>query len=314
MKRSVAIIPWVLISAVLLSCGKSLEVNIKDSYIFTPPSVLKPMYPVKAGLDVAMTVSKVKITDNITEAMIIELKSKNLFEQVAVKGSTEEDVLLAYKIEDYRDKESIGLKFTLSMFKMPEKYKIYCNSVIEKKAGDKIESTDEFIALFKKAMDASILHLQADLEAMAKAGNLPVRTSTKQISLAVLEFQDSNDVAKKEGDAAAFSNMLMTGLAKAAHFKVVERSIIEKAIQELKFQTTGLTDQKGAKELGKIINADCLVYGNVARLDELIVINVRAVDVKTGELVLTDELRTKSKEEIPGLIDQLCKKIASKYR
>jgi TolB-like protein len=200
------------------------------------------------------------------------------------------------------------------MSKMPENYKIYCNSIVEKQAGEKFANAEEFIALLKKGFDSSMAHLKASLESMAKEGNLPVRASGKQVSLAVLEFQDSNEVAKKEGDAAAFSSMLMTGLAKAAHFKVVERSIIEKAIQELKFQNTGITDQENAKQLGKLINADCLVYGNVARLNELIVINVRAVDVKTGELVLTDELRTKSKEDIPGLIDQLSKKIASKYR
>ncbi len=312
--KKVGVLSVMILLAGLLNCGSSLEVNVKDTYVFTPPSVLKPLYPLRAGLVVDMSVSKIKIVDNLTSAMAIELKGKNLFEQIAPKGVIEEDIRVLFKIEDYKEEGFTGLKLTLSVNKMPENYRIYCNSVIEKKAGEKLASADEFITLLKKAVDSSMKHLQANLESMAKEGNLPVRASGRQISLAVLEFQDSNEVAKKEGDAAAFSNMLMTGLAKATHFKVVERNIIKKAIQELNFQSTGVTDQENAKQLGKLINADCLVYGNVARLNELIVINVRAVDVKTGELVITDELRTKSKEDIPGLIDQLSKKIASKYR
>jgi TolB-like protein len=313
MKRLNLIFIFILCAG-LLNCGKSLEVNIKDTYIFTSPSVLKPLYPIKAGIDTESALAKIKITDNLADIIILELKGKNLFETTTVKGSAEEDIVLFYKIEDYKDDKNIGLKLSLAMYKMPENLRIYCNVVTEKKEGTKIESADEFVTLLKNGMNISTQHLQASLESMAKAGNLPVKASTRQISLAVLEFQDSNEIAKSEGDAAAFSNMLMTGLTKAAHFKVVERSIIDKALTELQFQATGVTDQEKAKQLGNLINADCLVYGNVARLGELIVINIRSVDVKTGELVITDELRTKSKEEIPDLIDQLCKKIASKYR
>lgn len=313
MKR-ISFIIILILCAGFPNCFKSLEVNVKDTYIFTPPSVMKPLYPIRAGIDAEMALSKIKITDNLADIIILELKGKNLFENTASKGSDEEDVLLVYKIEDYKDDKNTGLKLNICMFKMPENYKIYTDTVIDKKEGGKIEHADVFVCLLKNCINASVEHLQASLESMAKAGNLPVRASTKQISLAVLEFQDSNETAKSEGDAAAFSNMLMTGLTKAAHFKVVERSIIEKAIHELKFQATGITDQENAKQLGKLINADCLIYGNVARLGELIIINIRSVDIKTGELVITDELRTKSKEEIPDLIDQLCKKIASKYR
>ncbi|MCQ2592967.1 MAG: CsgG/HfaB family protein [Treponema sp.] len=67
--------------------------------------------------------------------------------------------------------------------------------------------------------------------------------------------------------------------------KIVERSNLQKILEEQKFQSSGLVDENSAKEIGKIAGVDYVCYGTLKRSGDMFSVNSRIVDVQSGEVV-----------------------------
>lgn len=78
---------------------------------------------------------------------------------------------------------------------------------------------------------------------------------------------------------------LVTRLFQANQFKVIERSLLENALVELKFNLSDLVDPSVAKQLGRVVGADAIVVGTVTDLGQSIKINARIITVESGEVI-----------------------------
>jgi hypothetical protein len=130
-------------------------------------------------------------------------------------------------------------------------------------------------------------------------------------TIAVLNFEAKN-VGQETADAV--SDILSTELFNTQRFRVIERQAINKVINELKFQMTGVTDMSQAIEIGKMLNAEKVVVGTVSKFgDRTIIINIKLVDVKTSNLELAEKTQTDRGEEgLPEAVDELVQRIAQK--
>jgi TolB-like protein len=126
-----------------------------------------------------------------------------------------------------------------------------------------------------------------------------VNLSGKNVVCAVFQFKDAVE-GEKYGDPLA--SMMMTSLTKTVNIKVVERDRIQKAIKELEFQTSGLSDTTTAKEVGKFLNADFLIYGEVSKIKDTYHVIIHVVDVKLGEIVLSRDIDTADPNEFRDLV------------
>ena len=90
-------------------------------------------------------------------------------------------------------------------------------------------------------------------------------------------------------------------------YKVIERSQMEKILDQFNFQSTGCTDVECAIELGKMLNAERIIIGSVGLVGNTYSITARMVDVETAETVgfadyqnrgERDELLTKGISEV----------------
>jgi len=81
------------------------------------------------------------------------------------------------------------------------------------------------------------------------------------------------------------SEELITKLFETERFKVIERSLLEKALEELKFNTTDLVDPTIAKQVGKVVGADAIVTGTLSDLVQSVKINARVIMVESGEVI-----------------------------
>ena len=118
-----------------------------------------------------------------------------------------------------------------------------------------------------------------------------------------------------------------------AGYQIVERSMIEKIISELKFSMSGFTDQQGI-EVGKMLNVGAVIFGavtsyNKERLTPAIYttvgFSVKAVDVETGVIIWkgnhtrtvywdifdTDSLPSLSREVAKEIVASFLKKTAN---
>jgi len=72
-------------------------------------------------------------------------------------------------------------------------------------------------------------------------------------------------------------------------YDVVERTQVEKILEEQEFQTSGVTSALDPVQMGRILNVDAIVIANVAALGEQISMTAKMTDVETGSLLWIGE-------------------------
>jgi TolB-like protein len=84
---------------------------------------------------------------------------------------------------------------------------------------------------------------------------------------------------------AFLAEELTTRLVIAKPHTVVERSLLDKAFQELRLNQTDLVDPKHAKAFGRLTGADAVLVGSTADLGDQIRVAVRLVETETGTVL-----------------------------
>jgi len=65
-------------------------------------------------------------------------------------------------------------------------------------------------------------------------------------------------------------------------YKVIERSQMDKILDEMQFQRTGCTDEECAVEVGKVLGVERIIIGSVGLVGETYTINSRIIDIETA--------------------------------
>lgn len=124
------------------------------------------------------------------------------------------------------------------------------------------------------------------------------KLKNKQIAVLPFPYHDGGT----SSDSTIISEKLITKIVGKNKFQVVERSLLEKVIGELKLQNSGMISQESAKKIGNILGVEAILTGTLIDLGEgSIEINARLIHTETG-LVLAaanDQIqRTWEKESV----------------
>ncbi len=84
-------------------------------------------------------------------------------------------------------------------------------------------------------------------------------------------------------------------------YQVVDRNTINLVIEEQKFQLSDLVDEERTVKIGKLLGAQFIVTGNLAKIEELFTMSLRIIDVETGIIV------SQVSGEIEGNLNELLK-------
>jgi hypothetical protein len=133
------------------------------------------------------------------------------------------------------------------------------------------KTTIVFLALF---LSFSLSHSQE----AAPAGE-------KKINVGVMDL-------KTEGEIKSASNILSDRLRaelfNTGKFQVMERGEMDAILKEQGFQQSGSCDDKACMvEVGQLLGVDRMVAGSLGQLGSLYLINLRIINVKTGQLMDT---------------------------
>lgn len=94
----------------------------------------------------------------------------------------------------------------------------------------------------------------------------------------------SSFVGKPTEIGQEIAETLGTDLAKSDRLVLVERSQLDKALRELRLQSSGLTEPNQARRVGRLVGADAVIVGSFYLRGQQIVINARLVDVRTARV------------------------------
>jgi len=111
--------------------------------------------------------------------------------------------------------------------------------------------------------------------------SLPLIESGPLRPLAVLYFGYNN---VDSAVARSATIMLENRLFKSPYVRLLERNQIDKILNELHLQQSGLTVSK-AIEIGKLIEAELILLGSIDKLESELHITARLVDVNSGQIV-----------------------------
>jgi TolB-like protein len=119
--------------------------------------------------------------------------------------------------------------------------------------------------------------------------------SAARAKVAVLDFKNNGLL---QGDAAVLVDLLSSALARTPRFQILERSNIERVMREAQFAKSDAADQSSQLQIGKMLAADYVVVGSVARVGSRYIMDARIVAVITGETERSSSVVRNSLDEL----------------
>jgi TolB-like protein len=112
---------------------------------------------------------------------------------------------------------------------------------------------------------------------------IPCLAESKLPLVAVLPM-DGRGLTSDE--ASVITDLLGTELMRTGSFRVMERSQMDNVLKEQGFQKSGACDNSQcAVEMGQLLGIDRMVVGSIGKVGRTYLVNVRMVNVGTGEVV-----------------------------
>jgi TolB-like protein len=132
--------------------------------------------------------------------------------------------------------------------------------------------------------------------------------------IAVLYF----DVAAATDDydylATGIPEMLITDLANQRDITVIERERLDEVLQELALGGSGITDNATALEVGKVLNVELLIMGNLTVAGESFRLDTKILEVETAEVLGAVKAATQDEGDLFDLVDATSAALIDKLR
>ncbi|HON89539.1 MAG TPA: VWA domain-containing protein [Spirochaetales bacterium] len=106
---------------------------------------------------------------------------------------------------------------------------------------------------------------------------------TKDTPIAILPITAQTD--ENKAVAEYFSEQILITASKLKRCKLVERKDLQKILEELELQLSGLVDEKNAAKVGYLLGAEVLITGTLYVKDGKYEIFVKLLRVSTGEIL-----------------------------
>jgi TolB-like protein len=130
--------------------------------------------------------------------------------------------------------------------------------------------------------------------------------------VSVLYFENTTQNSDYDWISKGLADMLITDLAQAGPLIVVEREALEKFLKEQALSLSGIMEENRAVKVGKLLDANQLVYGSYIINGKDIRIDARIANVSTGAITAGIETSGKIKK-IFELEKALAQKILGQF-
>jgi len=122
--------------------------------------------------------------------------------------------------------------------------------------------------------------------------NTPLPEEKPRITILNLEPRNLN-----ETDGLILTELISSSIIKTGRYQVIEAGQRNKVIEESRFSLSGLTEENQI-EIGKMLAAKKMVAGSISRLSDKVILNIRILDIETGETLFATYKVYGSLEEV----------------
>lgn len=102
--------------------------------------------------------------------------------------------------------------------------------------------------------------------------------------ITVFDFKSEN-ISKS--DSILIVDLITSSLISTNKYRVIERSQRKKILEEINFSLSGCVDDSCQIEIGKMLSAEYIITGSIGKVGNKFVLNLRVLDVETGESIST---------------------------
>ena len=129
------------------------------------------------------------------------------------------------------------------------------------------------------------------------------------LRIAVFDLEAIEGVTKER--AASVSEILRTEIGDTGVFEVIERSYLNKVMEEAKLQLSGITSDSEEErlKLGRLLSIKYALVGSISLIEKTIVINIRLFNLETGKVLISKSFYT-TKEALVMDIRSIAQSIA----
>lgn len=153
---------------------------------------------------------------------------------------------------------------------------------------------------------ASGVHAQSsydrEMETLARLINTAVNVSGKQ-RVAVLDFTDIDGRGNTLGAHVA-EDLRYWLLQTNRQYTVLERSALDRVINEQKLSAEAIIDETSAVEFGKLLATDAIIFGSVLVDGRKATVTAKVIDVETGALLSMERVQVKVSRAVSREYDQ----------
>ncbi len=136
-------------------------------------------------------------------------------------------------------------------------------------------------------------------------------STSARYTIAVSNFSVLGDLNELQWIGESSAEGVTATLISEPSIRIVERKYLNTIIEELKFQESGLVDEKNAVTLGQLTGARYFILGSATVMKQSVLLRARLVDVETAEAVLACEANG-TINELYRLQKEIARKIAIK--
>ncbi len=135
----------------------------------------------------------------------------------------------------------------------------------------------------------------------------------KKTKIAVLDFQLQGEGFETQDMGVIVAEWFITALVKAGRFDVIERGLLKKLLEEQKLSMTGIVDATTATKIGKFLGVKTIITGSVMKLQNIIEINARIIDVETASIIAAENVKSSAAVRLQDLVVQMSEKIIKNF-
>lgn len=118
----------------------------------------------------------------------------------------------------------------------------------------------------------------------------------KKQKIAILPFRELDGKPTILG--TYISEELVTDLFMIGGLDIVERTMLDRLIGELKLGQTGIIDPETAKHVGKVAGVDAIVTGSITDLQSYVALNCRLIDAQTGRIFAAAQTKIAKDDDV----------------
>jgi len=142
---------------------------------------------------------------------------------------------------------------------------------------------------------------------------LAANADFKRTKIAVLDFELKGSGFETEDMGAIVAEWFITAFVKEGRFDVVERGLLKKILNEQKLGMSGILDETTATKLGKLLGVKIIISGSVLKLQNILEINARIIDVETASIIAAENVKSSAAVRLQDLVVRMSAKIIKNF-